>query len=164
MIRKILISTSSFGVAGNDSLRKLADDGFELVLNPHCRRLNETEAIELLDNDVIAMIAGVEPLTRKVLTHAKQLKVISRCGTGMDNVDIDAANELGILLKNTPDAPARAVAELTLGMILAVLRRIAEADRGIRAANWAPLMGRLLSEQTFRGTSTHIASGQRRSA
>ncbi len=148
MRQKILISTSSFGVDGNDSLRRLAEAGFEIILNPHRRRLNETEAMELLDNNVIAMIAGVEPLTRKVLTNAKQLKVLSRCGTGMDNVDIDAANELGILLKNTPDAPARAVAELTLGMILAVLRRIAEADRGIRAAKWAPLMGRLLSEQT----------------
>jgi D-3-phosphoglycerate dehydrogenase len=146
--RKILISTSSFGVPGNGSLRKLADDGFELILNPHRRRLTEVEAMELLDNEVIAMIAGVEPLTRKVLTSAKQLKVISRCGTGIDNVDFDAVRELGILLKNTPDAPARAVAELTLGMILGVLRRIAEADRGIRAARWAPLMGRLLSEQT----------------
>ena len=148
MHQKILISTSSFGIENNDSLRRLADAGFELVLNPLRRRLNEAEAIALLDNDVIAMIAGVEPLTRKVLTHAKQLKVISRCGTGMDNVDMAAASELGILLKNTPDAPAMAVAELTLGMILAVLRRIAEADRGIRAAKWAPLMGRLLSEQT----------------
>ena len=148
MRQKILISTSSFGVTGNDSLRRLADAGFEIILNPHRRRLNEAEAGELLDNDVIAMIAGVEPLTRKVLTKAKQLKVISRCGTGIDNVDVDAAKELGILLKNTPDAPARAVAELTLGMILGVLRRIAEADRGIRATKWAPLMGRLLSEQT----------------
>ena len=148
MHRKILITTSSFGVVGNDSLRKLADGGFEIVLNPHHRRLNEAEAMELLDSAVIGMIAGVEPLTRKVLGNATQLKVISRCGTGIDNVDLDAVKELGMVIKNTPDAPARAVAELTLGMMLGVLRRIAEADRSIRATKWAPLMGRLLSEQT----------------
>lgn len=66
----------------------------------------------------------------------------------MDSVDIDAAAELGVWLKNTPDAPAAAVAELTLGMMLSVLRRLPEADRGIRSNRWNPLMGRLLSAQT----------------
>lgn len=135
-------------MAGNPALQRLAALGFEIAINPHGRRLSESEAQTLLGDGVVAMIAGVEPLTRNVLSSAKNLKVISRCGTGMDSVDAAAAAELGILLKNTPDAPARAVAELTLGMMLGVLRRLSEADRGIRARQWTPLMGLLLSEQT----------------
>ena len=148
MPQKILISTSSFDMDANPVLQRLASLGFEIVLNPHGRRLSEAEAGALLADGVVAMIAGVEPLTRNVMATAKKLKVISRCGTGMDSVDAGAAAEFGILLKNTPDAPARAVAELTLGMMLGILRRLPEADRGIRANQWAPLMGRLLSEQT----------------
>ena len=147
MRNKILISTSSFDVASCKSLSKIAASGFEIVLNPRGRRLTESEAKALLSDEVVAMIAGVEPLTRDVLTAAKKLRVISRCGTGMDSVDAAAAAELGMWVKNTPDAPAAAVAELTLGMMLNTLRRLAEADRGIRANRWSPLMGRLMSEQ-----------------
>ena len=145
----ILITTSSFDLAACDALTRLAAAGFDILLNPHRRRLSESEARDLVGRDVVAMIAGVEPLTRAVLSAAPRLKVISRCGTGMDSVDLDAAAALGIALRNTPEAPATAVAELTIGLILAVLRRIAEADRGIRARQWSPLMGRLLGQQTL---------------
>ena len=122
--------------------------GFEILLNPFGRRLTETEAGSLLKPGIIGMIAGIEPLTRSVLTGAPDLRVISRCGIGMDNVDLDAAAERNILVKNTPDAPGTAVAELTLGMMLNLLRRISEADRFIRANQWKKLMGRLLQQQT----------------
>ena len=101
--------------------------------------------MELLRGDIVGMIAGTEPLSRAVLQHAPTLKVVSRCGIGTDNVDLSAASELGIEVLNTPDAPSVAVAELTLGLILATLRRIAEADRAVRAGEWRPLMGRLLT-------------------
>jgi D-3-phosphoglycerate dehydrogenase len=66
----------------------------------------------------------------------------------MDNVDLEAAKALGIKVFNTPDAPTRSVAELTLAHILSLLRRIPESDRSIRNGKWQPLMGSILYEQT----------------
>lgn len=147
---KIVISTSSFNVGASSALRALVAAGCEIVMNPHNRRLTASEAIDLLrDPDVVGMIAGTEPLSRATLEQAGALKVISRCGIGMDNVDLGAAKALGIEVLNTPDAPTDAVAELTLGLILAALRRIGEADRNMRAGVWRPLMGRLLAARTL---------------
>ena len=81
---KILISTSSFETNDNPSIATLKQHGFDVVLNPHGRRLTEYEAVALLRDDVVGMIAGVEPLTRRVIENAKSLKVISRAGIGMD--------------------------------------------------------------------------------
>lgn len=146
---KIVISTSSYDVDGNTALERASASGLELICNPYGRRLSESEARDLLKDGVIGVIAGVEPLTRDVLAAAKHLRVISRCGIGIDNVDMEAAAGFGIVVRNTPDAPGRAVAELTIGLMLALARRIPQADRGIRASRWKQLMGNLLSEQTI---------------
>lgn len=145
---KILITTSSFEVASNEPLRTLEKSNFEIALNPHGRRLTEDEVGALLQDDVAGMIAGVEPLTRAVLERAKGLRVISRCGIGMDSVDQMAAKELGILIFNTPGAPVSAVAELTIALMLDLLRKVSQADRSIRDGRWKQLMGNLLEFQT----------------
>ena len=146
---KLLISTSSFDIQNNQILQNLQEQGFEIILNPYGRKLKETEVLELLTDDVIGIIAGVEPLTRKVLSSAKSLKIISRCGIGTDSVDLEAAAEMGILVHITPSAPVIAVAELTVSLILSTLRRTSEADRNLRQGNWKPLMGRLLASQVI---------------
>lgn len=140
----IAISTSSFNVPASAALATLRADGFEIVANPHGRRLSEDEAIALLGPGVVGLIAGTEPLSRRVIGAARDLQVISRCGIGIDNVDLQAARERGIDVFNTPEAPSQAVAELAVGLALAALRRIAEADRALRQGVWKPLMGRLL--------------------
>ncbi len=145
---KILITTSSFDLTNFFQLDDLTAAGFEIILNPFKRRLNEHEVAVLLTSDVIGMIAGLEPLTAEVLKNSRQLKVIARCGTGLDSVDVQAAREHGILVFNTPDAPTTAVAELTLAHILGLLRRVAESDRNIRAGQWVGLMGSLLQGKT----------------
>jgi D-3-phosphoglycerate dehydrogenase len=147
-LSKILISTSSFNVKDNKPLSNLKKNGYEHLLNPYGRRLTEIEVMELLQEDVVGMIAGVEPLTRKVLMEAGNLKVLSRCGIGMDNVDLEAARELDILVYNTPAAPIIAVAELTIAIILVLIRKITQADRNIREGKWKAMMGNLLASQT----------------
>jgi D-3-phosphoglycerate dehydrogenase len=144
---KLLISTSSFDVKSNQILQDLQAQGFEIVLNPYGRKLKEAEVLELLSDEVVGMIAGVEPLTRNVLKSTKSLKVISRCGIGTDSVDLVTAEELGIPVHITPTAPVIAVAELTVSLILSLLRRTSEADRILREGKWNPLMGRLLASQ-----------------
>ena len=147
--RSILITTSSFGREDSRCLNTLEDVGYEIIFNPLKRRLIEAEVGELIiKHQPIGMIAGVEPLTLKVLKMAKNLKVISRCGIGLDSVDLKAAANLRIAVMNTPDAPTIPVAELTLGMILALLRRVHIIDAGIRRGEWERPMGLLLHGKT----------------
>lgn len=143
---KILFTTSSFDLDNFEVKAELEQKGYDFLVNPYGKRLTEDQVNELLTDDVIAMVAGLEPLTRRVLENAKGLKVIARCGIGMDNVDLVAAKDIGISVFNTPDAPTRAVAELTLAHILSLCRRIPESDAGLRSGKWSPLMGRLLSK------------------
>lgn len=146
---RILITTSSFGKLDPTPLELLQDNGLDIVLNPYGRKLTEDEVFGLLEEHrPIGMVAGVEPLTRKVLEQAEGLKVISRCGIGMDSVDLDAAAEMGIAVTNTPDAPTMPVAELTLGLILGLLRQLHISDASIRSGGWERPMGNLLYGKT----------------
>ncbi len=147
---KVLATTSSFAQQDPAPKAALIGAGLQIVENPFKRKLTELEVINLLSEHApVGLFAGVEPLTAKVLeASASHLKVISRCGIGLDTVDLDAAKRLGIKVFNTPDAPSQAVAELAIGLMLAVLRRIAEGDAAIRRGDWKPMMGRLLGSRT----------------
>lgn len=143
-MNKVLVSTSSFGKHDSAPLDKLKTAGLDVELNPYGRKLTLEETIALYQ-DKIGVIAGTEPITDEVISQAKGLRVISRCGTGMDNVDFEAAKKHGIIVVNTPDGPTLAVVELTVGFILALLRKICEMDRDIRCGVWKKKMGNLLA-------------------
>ncbi len=143
----VAVSTSSFGRDDPAPLRQLREAGYEVRLNPHGRRLRRHETSELL-RDAEGLIAGTEALDAEILAAAAALRAISRCGAGLDNVDLDAAAARGIRVRNTPGPPAEAVAELALAGILALLRRLGEADRDLRAGRWRKPMGRLLRGKT----------------
>ena len=145
---QVLISTSSFNLANFAQLSDLKKAGVEVKLNPFAARLTEEQVIDLLGTDTIGLIAGLEPLTQNVLKSAKSLKVIARVGTGLDSVDLVAAKELEIIVLNTPDAPTKAVAELTIAHSLGLLRHVSQADRQIRSGVWKGLMGSLLETKT----------------
>ena len=145
---QVLISTSSFNLDNFAQLSDLKNAGVEVKLNPFATRLTEGQVIDLLGTDTVGLIAGLEPLTKNVLQSAKSLKVIARVGTGLDSVDLAAAKQLGITVLNTPDAPTKAVAELTLAHILGLLRNVSQADRQIRVGVWKGLMGSLLETKT----------------
>ncbi|WP_271001515.1 NAD(P)-dependent oxidoreductase [Listeria seeligeri] len=106
---------------------------------------------ELTEENLIKKAAKVDAIicplstqiTAKVLESAENLKIVANIGAGFDNIDVKKAKELGIAVTNTPDVSTEATAELTLGLILAVARRITEADRLCREApeefkGWAP--------------------------
>ena len=121
---KIVISTSSFDTDNNPHIQDLTKKGLGIASNSYGRKLTEDEVIALLGDDTVGMVAGIEPLTERVFASARSLKVVSRCGSGLDSVDLAAAKRYGITVLNTPEAPAQAVAELTLALILAALRQI----------------------------------------
>ena len=148
-MKRVLITTSSFGKEDTSVINMLYDRGYEVTFNPYGRKLTEAEVSHLIKEvKPIGIIAGTETLTGRVLSDIPSLKVISRCGIGLDNVDLDAAGKKGITVTNTPDGPSRAVAELTVGLILAALRNIPRSDASIRAGGWKRPMGKLLGEQT----------------
>jgi D-3-phosphoglycerate dehydrogenase len=136
MIRhRVAISTSSFAEEDRTPLDILRNAGFEVLPNPHGRRLTEDEAIDLL-RGVDGLIAGLEPLTRRVLESADRLKAIARVGIGLDNVDMQAASDLGIRVSNTPDGPTTAVAELTVAAALTVKRHIVGLNAAMHEGQW----------------------------
>ncbi|WP_309296104.1 phosphoglycerate dehydrogenase [Nitrosomonas sp. PY1] len=148
MMKTLVISTSSFDIDHNLPLQQLIQKGFRIVTNPHRRKLSEDEIIELLHGEAIGLIAGIEPLTERVFQATPTLKVVSRCGAGLDSVDLNAAQKHGIAVLNTPEAPAQAVAELTMGLMLSLLRQINSIDQVVRKGEWPRLQGRLLAAQT----------------
>ncbi|MCM1038203.1 MAG: phosphoglycerate dehydrogenase [Ruminococcus sp.] len=140
---KVLISTSSFGKADSEPLR-VCRNKCEVILNPYGRKLTTEEFIELTA-DVDAVIAGVENITREALEVRPNIKVISRCGVGMDNVDQDACQELNIKLYNTPNAPVNSVAELTVTIMLDVLKNVSNMSNELKAGTWNKMTGFMLS-------------------
>lgn len=147
MTLKALISTVPFGAIDPHPLDLLRHAGIEPVLNPLGRRPTEDELCQLI-RGVDLFIAGTEPITDRVMASAPGLKIISRVGIGLDNVDLAAARRRGITVSYTPDAPAAAVAELTIGVMLSLLRSIHTANARVRVEGWHRFMGRRLGELT----------------
>ncbi len=147
-MKTLVISTSSFDIDNNPPLQHLLKNGLKIITNPHRRKLTEDEIIALLKDGAIGLIAGIEPLTERVFQSAGHLKVISRCGTGLDSVDLAAAKNHGVTVLNTPEAPAQAVAELTMGLMLALLRQINPIHQAVCNGEWPRTQGRLLAAQT----------------
>jgi D-3-phosphoglycerate dehydrogenase / 2-oxoglutarate reductase len=98
--------------------------------------------------DFDVLIAGTEPITDEVMGQGKNLKLISRVGVGLDGVDLLAAERRGIKVSYTPDAPAPAVAELTLGLMLTLLRSVHVANLQMHNGSWNRRFGRRLAEVT----------------
>jgi D-3-phosphoglycerate dehydrogenase len=140
---KVVITTTSFGEYDKTPLDELEREKLEYILNPYGRKLTREEVIVLAEG-AHGIIAGTESLDAPVLEQLQHLRVISRCGVGMDNVDIKKAETLGIQVFNTPDGPTLAVAELTIVLMLDLLRKVGLMDRKLREGIWEKNMGNLL--------------------
>lgn len=141
---KILITTSSFGKLDKAPLNKLEQEGFEVVMNPHGRKLSSPEVKELYAQDINGVIAGTEEISEEIINQAKELKVISRVGIGTDAIDLEAAKEKEIEICKTVEPVVDAVAELIVGLLLTFMRKIILADSSVRDKSWQKPMGNLL--------------------
>jgi D-3-phosphoglycerate dehydrogenase len=137
---KVLVTPTSFGKG--DSTLKIALERAvrEVVYNPFDRPLTSAELIPLV-GDIDGYIAGLDHIEERVVEEAKRLKVIARYGAGLDRVCLPAATKRGIVVTNTPGANSAAVAEMTLGLMLALGREICRADRETRAGGWPRISG-----------------------
>ncbi|MET8005257.1 phosphoglycerate dehydrogenase [Nonomuraea glycinis] len=124
------------------------EHGHETVHAPLRGRRDRDELVGLLDGVDGALIAN-EPMTAGVLAAAPTLKAVVRSGVGYDSVDVAAASELGILVSNLPGINANAVAEFTMGAILASSRRLVELAVGVAEGRWPRTDGHELRGSTL---------------
>jgi phosphoglycerate dehydrogenase-like enzyme len=128
-------------------MRQLEEGGFQVHIDPR-KSLSENELIEALQNVVVIMY-GTGPMSARVIDSAKDLKMISKIGVGLESVDIPAATAHGIAVVNDPMTAAEPVAEFTCALMLAVARRLPENIKLGRSGQWGRTIGRSLYRQTL---------------
>jgi len=111
----------------------LKNEGFEVV---DLTSIPKEELVKYVGDLDALIVRSATKVRKDMIDAAKNLKVIGRAGVGLDNIDVEYAKSNGIKVLNTPGATSISVAELTIGLILAVMRKIAYADRETRAGNW----------------------------
>lgn len=146
--KKVLITTVPFAKHDTLPLELLKNEGYDYLINPLNKKLLEEELLEMVSNfDVI--IAGTEKITSAIMDRAPKLKLISRVGIGLDGVDLIAARERGIQVSYTPDAPTKAVAEMTLGNMLTLLRSVHLSNIRMHNGVWHRYFGRRIAKTTI---------------
>jgi len=123
-------------------VREILSGLCELVEHPSEQGRSEEEMITILSEADAAITLLSDPLTRNVLAANRDLRMIANYAVGYNNVDVDAARELGVTITNTPGVLTETTADMTMGLILAVMRRIVEGDREVRTTGqciWEPL-------------------------
>lgn len=141
---KILISNAGFG-ACNPRALTLLKERFEVIENETGLRFDETQFLKSSEG-VSAIIAGTEKITSRVIADSKHLKLIARVGAGVDSVDLPAAKEQRVSITYTPDAPAMAVPEFTLALMLGLVRKVATSDRAMHRGEWLKPAGDSLGD------------------
>ncbi len=122
--------------------REILSGEFDVVEHPTESQRTEDDVITLLSEGDAAITLLSDPLTRRVLASNPNLRIVANCAVGYNNIDIAAARDLGIVVTNTPGVLTEATADLTMGLMLAVTRRLIEADREVRSTGrciWEPL-------------------------
>ena len=131
-----------------DGVKILKDAAFEVDINPEISY--EELKRRVRDYDVLVVRSRTK-VTREIIEAGEKLKVVGRAGAGIDNIDVEAAREKGVKVLNTPEAPAIAVAELTIGLLLSLARQIPRADSSMKKGRWAKkeFRGWQLNGKTF---------------
>ena len=144
----IYVTLSTFAEYDASPLNRLRQSGVPFTLNTTGKRVTPAQ---LLDEgrSATVLIAGVESYDAATLARLPALRCISRCGVGVDAIDLPAARERGITVLNTPDVPTQAVAELTLAMILGLSRQLVRHSSLVQKRQWNRLEAHLVSGRTI---------------
>lgn len=144
---RVLVTATSYG-ANDPALKSVLErEVGEVVYNTTGKPFPAEELARLIPG-FDGCIAGLDRFDRTVIEAGDRLRVIARYGVGVDNVDLAAARERGILVTNTPGANSDSVAELAVGLMLALARSIPRADRATRAGEWPRMHGLSISGKT----------------
>jgi len=120
-----------------DGLSQISDrDLLDAVELDDQKGISAEELINIIENYDAAIVRGRTKVTEEVLAAADRLKVVGRMGVGVDNIDLKAAKARGITVVNAPIATTISVAELTIGLMLSLIRDIPKANSGLKSGEW----------------------------
>jgi len=143
----VLVTPTTFGMQDPALRSELEQTVGDVRYSPEKRPLTASELTSLV-NGIDGWIAGLDEIDASVIAAADRLKVIARYGVGFDRVDVAAATQRGIVVTNTPGANSAAVAELTIGLMLALARRVCQANQAVRSGQWPRISGVGLAGKT----------------
>ncbi|MGD2142018.1 MAG: hydroxyacid dehydrogenase [Candidatus Bathyarchaeota archaeon] len=116
-----------------EGVKMLEEAGFQVALEPS---ITSQELRERVTGFHALVVRSRTKVTRDVLEAGERLRAVARAGVGLDNIDLESAKSLGIEVLNSPEAPTNAVAELVLGLMLSLARKIPEADHSMKRGEW----------------------------
>lgn len=117
----------------DDGVKILREAGYFVDLRTS---ITASELVDAVGDFDAIVVRSRTRVTELVLEAGKRLKAVARAGVGLDNIDLNAAKRLGIIVVNSPEAPSNAVAELVLGLMFSLARRIPEADGSMKKGEW----------------------------
>lgn len=147
MTRTVLVTATNYSRLCVEGKALLEANDCRVIENTFGRPMTFEELSERVA-EVDAVVAGVDSWTEAVFALAPRLKVVARFGVGVDNVDVEAARARGIKVTNAAGGNANAVAELTIGLILAAMRNIPQLHATTRQGAWDRFVGEELSGRT----------------
>jgi D-3-phosphoglycerate dehydrogenase len=146
--QRVVVTARAFWESGQEAERSLNAAGFSVVRSPQAGP-NTSEALAPVLRDCDAVIGSTDQYDASLFRSCPRLKVVSRCGVGIDSVDLAAATEAGVIVTNTPGAMTEAVADYTFALLLSLARRVVESDALMRAGGWGEFAGVLVSGKTL---------------
>jgi D-3-phosphoglycerate dehydrogenase len=131
-----------------DGVSLLRQAGFDVVEKP---KITKDDLLADAKNFDVLVVRGRTKITAEIMAAGTSLKAIARSGVGLDNIDLEAAKKRGITVVSTPSAPVTSVAELTMGLMISLLRQIPIGDQAMKQAQWtkSQLMGHELHQKTL---------------
>lgn len=147
-MNRVLVTPRSLTAAGHPALQRLEGSGFEVLFCTPGKLPDEAELASLLPG-CVGWLAGVEPVSTKVIEAAADLRAISRNGVGTDNLPLNIIEQRGIKVCTADGANASGVAELAIGLMFSSLRHIHTANSGIKAGQWPRNQGAEIRGQTI---------------
>ncbi|MBK9124524.1 MAG: phosphoglycerate dehydrogenase [Chloroflexi bacterium] len=144
---RVLVTATSYGLDDPSLRRELEQTVGEVIYNPAGHPLTGSELAAMVPG-IDGMIAGLDEINGEVIAAADRLRIIARYGVGLDRVDLEAARRKGIVVTNTPGANAVSVAELSVGLMIALARHLIEANAQTRNGAWPRFKGVTLHGKT----------------
>jgi D-3-phosphoglycerate dehydrogenase len=146
-LKKVLVTATNYSLLCVEAKRLLEEGGCEIIENRVGRPHTFEELVPLV-GDIDGVVAGVDTWDEEVFKLAPRLKAIARFGVGVDNIDLAKAKEYGVRVTNVPGGNANAVAELTVGLLLSLIRSLPALHQSARRGYWDRRVGEELAGKT----------------
>ena len=145
---KVLVTATNYSKYCQAGKKILENAGCEIIENLHGRPYTFDELKEIVE-DIDGVVVGVDDWNEDVFKLAPKLKGMARFGVGVDNIDLNAAKEHGIIVCNSPGINSSAVAEQAVALMLSLIRNIPEMNRAVRKGEWPRPMFHELKSRTI---------------